>query len=158
MDRPRQKRIRLLESAYSTGGTAWLVSIATSNRQEAFSAPIFAGLVVSCFEIRAEEMDIELDLYCLMPDHMHLLVQIRETSLIEYVRDVKSRTTRDWWAEGGQGQLWQRSFHDRGLRTHADFDAATRYILNNPIEAGLVEAWQDYPLIGGALITDTTRS
>jgi REP element-mobilizing transposase RayT len=132
--------------------------MATHERQPVLLDPIFGGLVAATFEMRADGMDIGLDLYCVMPHHVHLLVQIRTSNLVDYVRDVKSRTTQDWWAKGGQGRLWQRSFHDRGRRTPQDYDAATHYILENPIEAGLVDAWENYPLIGGALVRTDTRS
>jgi putative transposase len=152
MEWPKRRKIRLPSDAYSLPGTAWLVSIGTANRTPVFADPIFAGLVASIFETRAEETGVGLDLYCLMPDHAHLLVQIKETGLVDYVRDVKSISTRVWWVEGGSGQLWQRSFHDRGLRTAADFDAAVSYILHNPVKTGLVDDWETYSLIGGTLL------
>jgi REP element-mobilizing transposase RayT len=155
---PQRRRIRLREDVYEHAGSTWLVSFATQDRQAAFREPSFAGIVAATFELRAEAMDVGLDLYCLMPDHAHLLVEVRSTGLLDYIRDVKSRTTRDWWAEGGQGRLWQRSFHDHGLRTPHDYEAAATYILNNPVEAGLAESWEDYPLIGGTSITRTPRS
>lgn len=39
-------------------------------------------------------MGSSLDAYCLMPDHVHLLLQITVGNLIHVVRDAKSRTTR----------------------------------------------------------------
>ena len=49
-------------------------------------------------------MDVGLDLYCFIPDHAHLLIQIKSTSLIDYYV-MKSRTTRAWWADGDVGPL-----------------------------------------------------
>ena len=95
-----------------------------------------------------------LDLYCLMPDHAHLLIQITGISLVDVIRDIKSRSTRLWWAHGGVGTLWQRSFHDEGLRTPKAYEDAATYILDNPVLAGLVTDWADYPFIGGTLLTN----
>jgi putative transposase len=153
MERPVRKRIRLPSEAYVLAGTAWLVSIATAERIPAFADPIFGGLVAAIFEERAVAMDVGLDLYCFMPDHVHLLVQIKTAGLVDYIRDVKSRTTREWWSFGGTGPLWQRSFHDHGIRTPSDYDAAVSYILKNPANAELVESWESYSLIGGSLIS-----
>lgn len=87
-----------------------------------------------------------------MPDHAHLLVQITTGNLIDALRDAKSGTTHLWWRHGGHGPLWQRSFHDTGLRTPTDYDRAFAYILDNPVRAGLVEHWADYPFLGGAYL------
>jgi REP element-mobilizing transposase RayT len=87
-----------------------------------------------------------------MPDHLHLLVEIRSIALVDLMRRTKSSSTKLWWRQGGHGQLWQESFHDRGVRDIPDFDAIATYILNNPVEAGLAEDWESYPLIVGTLI------
>lgn len=48
--------------------------------------------------------------------------------------------------------MWQRSFHDHGLRTMRDYDQALTYLLHNPERAVLVDDWSEYPLIGGKAI------
>ena len=131
--------IRLPSESYALPGTAWLVSIATVDRVRAFAVPAFGGLIAAIFEEQADALEVGLDLYCLMPDHAHMLIQIKTTSLVDYIRDVKSRTTREWWTDGGTGPLWQRSFHDRGIRTSGDYEAAVAYILHNPVNANLAE-------------------
>jgi putative transposase len=135
------------------------VTIATEHRRSALVDPIFVGLVASIFETRAVEMDVGLDLYCLMPDHAHFLIQVKSCGVVEYMQDVKSRTTKEWWLLGEHGHLWQRSFHDRGLRTRADYDAAVSYVLQNPVIAGLCDNWGKFDGIGGTLIRPlgTTR-
>lgn len=89
-----------------------------------------------------------------MPDHAHCVIQITShgAGLIDVVRDVTSWTTRVWWKHGGQGAMWQRSFHDHGLRTMRDYDQALTYLLHNPERAVLVDDWSEYPLIGGKAI------
>ena len=153
MERPVRKTIRLPSEAYVLAGTAWHVSISTADRIPAFEDPVFGGLVAAIFEERATVMDVGLDLYCFMPDHVHLLVQIKTAGLVDYIRDVKSRTTREWCCFGGTGPLWQRSFHDHGIRTPSDYESAISYILHNPVRTGLAASWESFPLIGGALIS-----
>ena len=99
-----------------------------------------------------------MELFCLMPDHLHLLLRVGQAGLVEVVGDVKSRTTREWWAHGGGGALWQRSFYDHGIRGSRDFDETVRYIVENPVKAGLVEDWAEYPFVGGALIEEASPS
>lgn len=74
------------------------------------------------------------------------------SSLLDIVRDVKSRSTRVWWRHKGNGPLWQRSFHDRGIRTMRDFENAATYVLINPVRADPVEEWKDYPFHCGTVL------
>ncbi len=39
-----------------------------------------------------------------------------------------------------------KTFHDRAMRKEEDLKAAARYIVANPLRAGLVERCGDYPL------------
>ena len=55
---------------------------------------------------------------------------------------------------GWRWSFWQESFHDHGIRGPHDFDATVTYLLNNPVEAGLAQEWETYPLIGGSMISD----
>ncbi|MGH2535381.1 MAG: REP-associated tyrosine transposase [Thermomicrobiales bacterium] len=153
MDRPSRKTIRLPAGAYREAGSAWHVTLGTIDREaRVFADRALAGAVVAAIEERCAARDAGLDLCCLMPDHCHMVIQIKTTGLIDVMGDVKSRTTRIWWTHGGAGPLWQRSFHDHGLRTARDYEETVRYVLENPVRAGLVEDWADYPFIGGALI------
>lgn len=147
------RKQRLPPAAYQVEGSAWHVvtSVAKSN-----------GTPFRDLELGRKQMESFLrgcvicdavpHLICVMPDHLHLLVEIRSVGLIDVMRRTKSSSTKLWWNQGGYGALWQESFYDHGIRDIPDFEAITRYILNNPIEAGFADAWEDYPLIGGYLI------
>ncbi len=49
---------------------------------------------------------------------------------------------------GEANPLWQRSFFDHALRRNEDEIRTARYILANPVRAGLVERANDYSLSG----------
>ena len=86
--------------------------------------------------------------YCLMPDHLHLLIGIEETPLPSFIQAFKSEAYRHWRKGGSQPSFWQRGYYERALRRKDEVRAAAIYILNNPVRAGLVEHWTDYPLSG----------
>ncbi|HEY7036536.1 MAG TPA: transposase [Thermomicrobiales bacterium] len=150
--RPQRKRIRLPAAAYSEPGRTWHVTLAIEGREAVFAYLPLAEDVARLIRDRCVAMATELHLYCLMPDHAHLVVQVNRIDLVNVVRDIKSRSTRLWWSHGGHGSLWQRSFIDRGLWTTQDYDRAVDYVLNNPVKAGIVADWQEYPLLGGSLL------
>jgi putative transposase len=61
---------------------------------------------------------------------------------------MKSFTTRQSWAVGQQGQLWQGRFYDRVMRRSDDVRAIAQYILQNPVRGGLVDEPAAYPWSG----------
>jgi hypothetical protein len=48
-------------------------------------------------------------------------------------------------ALGRKGSVWQAESFDHVLRSSESLDAKIAYILANPIRAGLVTKWEDYP-------------
>lgn len=43
------------------------------------------------------------------------------------------------------GAIWARAFHDRALRSDEHVLSAARYLVLNPVRAGLVQRIGDYP-------------
>jgi len=143
-------RYRLPLDAYAVPGSAWLITIGAWDRaSRPFANPRVGGAVMAALVGRCSQLAQPLLAYCLMPDHLHVVTYVVDGSLIDLVSDLKSQTTRAWWQTGGQGMLWQRSFHDHGLRTAGDMEAAVRYVVENPVRAGLFEDWTAYPFSGG---------
>lgn len=156
--RPR-KRIRLPALAYAVEGSIWHVTIGVADRiQSPFQHIDRAEHVAAAIEGTAAFTGSPVHLYCLMPDHAHLLLEIRERNLVSVVSSIKMTATSAWWKAGGQGKLWQKSFYDHGIRGHADYEATIAYICDNPVKAGLAESWEAYPLLGGIIIREPNRS
>jgi len=85
--------------------------------------------------------------YCLMPDHVHLLVLNLRGSLMDFMRLLKGRTAQGL-RKSVSGAVWQRSFHDHLSRRTEDIAETLRYLLENPVRAGLVSEWPRYPWCG----------
>jgi REP element-mobilizing transposase RayT len=79
--------------------------------------------------------------WVLMPDHLHILVQLGATDdLSKLVDRVKSATARAVNRElGREGPLWMRSFHDHLLRREEDVATVARYIVANSLRAGIAD-------------------
>ena len=72
--------------------------------------------------------------YVLMPDHLHWLLQLGEQeNLSQCVQRVKSLS-----AKAIRPDLWQKGFHDRAVREEDDLVRIARYVIANPVRAGLV--------------------
>jgi REP element-mobilizing transposase RayT len=98
---------------------------------------------------------MKLSAYIFMPDHVHLLVRaLADTSdLLDYEKAIKQRTGLDFKAQHGT-RLWQPSFYDHVLRGDEEEYLIIRYMVLNPVKAGLVQDPADYPFWGTA---DWTR-
>lgn len=91
--------------------------------------------------------------FVVMPNHLHWLVALQhQATLSAVMKSVKSHSARQIGkiqrerGEPGHPHIWQDGFHDRALRKEDDMLAVARYIVANPLRAGLVERIGDYPL------------
>lgn len=85
--------------------------------------------------------------WVVMPDHIHWLLQLNSHSLSRIVQRVKSKSAIAInRAKGCSGPFWQSGFHDINVRTEDSLVGFARYIVANPVRAGLVKSVRDYPL------------
>ena len=87
--------------------------------------------------------------YCLMADHLHLVAEGQNdaSNCLEFVRVFKQCTAFEWKRIGNEA-LWQESFYDHVLRSDESSQRAVRYVLENPVRAGLVTEPSEYPHSG----------
>ena len=96
-------------------------------------------------EVRREER-FELMAFVIMPDHLHLVVNVPPSSRLGRIMQLlKGRfANRYHKAFGGCGSLWQSRYHDRALRSERELTAAILYVEQNPVAARLVGEAADY--------------
>lgn len=94
--------------------------------------------------------------WVLMPDHWHgLLVLQPEATLSGSLRLAKGASARAFNAHlGRKGPVWGAGFHDRAVRREEGLRAAARYLVANPLRAGLVQRVGDYPFWDAAWLVD----
>jgi REP element-mobilizing transposase RayT len=98
----------------------------------------------------------DLIAWVVMPNHVHVLIRTyKGVALGRIVQSWKSytgRRIRRMMEEGeigarrfeGKG-VWMREYWDRYIRNERHFEAAVRYIHDNPVKAGLAELAEDWP-------------
>jgi REP-associated tyrosine transposase len=144
-----RRRIRLGPANYQQPGRIFSVTIATKNRLPIFLDVPFGRKCVAALRTIPEKSAVRVYAYCLMPDHVHLLIGIAaSSSLLAVVGGWKSVCSRIWREAEHGGSFWQRSFFDHALRQEEDLRVVARYILWNPVRAGLVTRVRDYELCG----------
>ncbi len=86
--------------------------------------------------------------YVVMPDHVHCLLTLSGTrSLYDVVRAFKAVATREARIREALrfGKVWQRGYYEHRVRHDEDLCAQARYIVANPLRAGMVTRVVDYP-------------
>jgi putative transposase len=93
---------------------------------------------------------VSLYAYCVMPDHVHILMRLETGSqpLGTIIATFKKRLVRIWHDVGNRGELWQRRFYDRVLRAEEDPSDVVDYIIHNPVRSNMVDQFEDYPYTG----------
>jgi putative transposase len=132
---------------YSMGQHVYHVSTCTCRREPLFADFYAARIVAQCINDPPSLSQSRPLAWVVMPDHVHLLLQLGETaSLSGVVNRVKGSAARAVNLRlGRSGPVWQRAFHDHQLRKEEDLEAVGRYIIANPLRAGLVQRLSEYP-------------
>ena len=133
----------------SLPGQIYLLTAATHRRKTFFADLIIGRLVVREFIRTAASGYADTIAFVVMPDHFHWLVSRgAPLSLSNLVGNVKGHSARTInTARGRIGEaVWQRGFHDHALRNEESVKEVARYIVANPLRAGLVRRVEDYPL------------
>jgi putative transposase len=86
--------------------------------------------------------------WVIMPDHVHWLFQLGDgPSLSGVIKRLEARSAvRINGMLNHRGSIWQRGLYDHAIRHEEDLRAVARYIVANPLRAGLVQHIGDYPL------------
>ena len=127
---------------------AYHITWETLERRTLLTNKDLASEVCRILEEEAARTLTDLYAYCVMPDHVHVLLQPNGGYLIRFVQTVKGKTTRVYWRLGGTGKLWQRGFYDHILRSDERIPQIAGYILANPVRAGLTDDIVAYPFSG----------
>ena len=152
----RRKQVHLKNFDYGSHEHVFFITICTAAKQHYFADPKISKIIIAELEHRWTNQEIKLFCYCIMPDHLHLLISLNEN----YIRKEGAfgeRTLQDWvsafkrYTARTVGQrleikpLWQSNFYDHVVRREESLVEICSYILNNPVRIGLVSRWEEYP-------------
>jgi REP-associated tyrosine transposase len=133
------------------GSRAVFLTFCTSGRARHFASPAIVDMVSEQILRTAAEERVVIAVYCYMPDHVHLLAEsgFEENDVTRFVKLAKQRSA--YHAKQRFAiRLWQPSYYDHVLREHEATQGVVRYILENPVRAGLASSVSDYPFTGSS--------
>ena len=88
--------------------------------------------------------------YCLMPNHVHLVVEAEVAELSDAMRRLNGGYAQRFnRVHGYRGHLFQGRFHSRPVLDEGHLPESIRYVVLNPVRAGLCERpehwrWSSY--------------
>jgi REP-associated tyrosine transposase len=135
-----------------TGLYRYFLTFCTNGRHCLFINPEVVALVRSQILRSATDEQFAVVAYCFMPDHLHLLVeaQSQNADCRAFIKRAKQFAGFHYARTFG-GRLWQRYGFERVLRDDEATLIVARYIIENPVRAGLVATPESYPFSGSEL-------
>ncbi|GAB3771087.1 transposase [Spirosoma horti] len=112
--------------------------------------------------LRADNKEYELLAYCIMPNHVHLVVDtVVQLDRLESNETITTDNYQQLYQTLGlikghsafnanrllarTGSFWLAESYDHYVRNEAELKRIINYTLQNPVKAGLVDDWQDWP-------------
>ncbi len=137
---------RLRTGRVSETGRIYVITAVVKNRKPIFKDFSLSRLLIKELRKTHTEGWVNSLAWVVMPDHFHWLIELRCSTLSTVMQRTKSRSARAVNAAQQQdSQLWQKGYHDRAIRYEHEIPSIARYIVANPLRAGLVKRLADYP-------------
>ncbi|WP_296253321.1 REP-associated tyrosine transposase [Pseudomonas sp. UBA4194] len=136
----------LRKGRFSVAGGLYVVTCVTEQRRPVFRCFDSSRLLIREMRAAQDQGLVESFAFVIMPDHLHWLFRLNERSLGDAIGKIKARSSLAVNRHNGcTGRLWQKGFYDRAVRKEEDLKNIARYIIMNPVEAGLCERIGEYP-------------
>ena len=155
---PKRKHIRIEGYDHSTPG-AYFITVCTANREKLFWNSVGADMIrpenlpfsaagkiaeQGILQVTTHYKNVAVDKYCIMPDHIHLILRIEPDVDGRMISAPTVSTVigsmKRWVSRQVGRPIWQKSFYDHGIRNQQDYDEIWEYIENNPLKFALKKA------------------
>ena len=129
----------------------YFVTACCAGRRKVFTTHSAVRIAIESLIKCAQAAEWRAPLVCFMPDHVHLMLlpmRERDQRLSSVMQRWKSSSKQRLNRTGIEGEIWQREFFDRLLRSDESLTDKWRYVEMNPVRAGLCSVPEDYPYLG----------
>lgn len=116
-----------------------------NERKEIFRGATDYELFLSTLQDASLRFDVLIHSYCLMPNHLHLLIQTNDSNLSHFMKRLLGvYTIRFNRSHKRHGHLFQGRYKALLIDQDSYFLQLSRYIHLNPVKAKLIKAPEDY--------------
>ena len=148
----------------------YFVTFSVVNWIDVFTRNIYKEVLLDSWEYCRKEKGLIIYAWCIMTNHIHMIISSQKNELSDIMRDMKSFTStrlrkdisenpeesgKTWMLSlmnqkglenknNSDFQFWQQDNHPILLDTNYLIDQKLNYIHDNPVKAGFVENQEDY--------------
>lgn len=129
----------------------WDAALAAGTGSDYLRNPAVAHLVADSIH-NFDNQRYRLICYCIMPNHIHFLLRPMPKAEMDYYSLAQiNHSLKGYTAVKANklldrsGKFWQHESFDHFARNEAESQRIVSYILNNPVKAGLVKEWREWP-------------
>ena len=140
-------------------GAAYHVTSRTNDRIRVFDSKLGRRIMLLTLENAKEKYRFRLHNFCIMPNHIHLLLApANDTNLSRVIQWIKTHSAKRWnYIHGSKDHLWGERFFSRPVKDLQDHFTVHNYIDQNPVKAGLVHYAQDWKESGAYYIANNVN-
>jgi len=127
----------------------YLITTNVLKRAQLFDDIEYASALSKIIIVVCRKLDCELYAYCIMPDHIHLLLQTNaENTISKVMQQIKSLSAKELRDKHDfKVKFWQSRFNHQIIDTNTGITSAIVYIKNNHIKWGLDEKYSLLPYL-----------
>jgi putative transposase len=143
-----RERLRRLEWVYERT-PIYFVTACTDQRRAILADPHVHDELLA-FGRTGPERGAWLGSYVLMPDHIHAFVALdhEQITLADWMKSLKNALSKSLRNQRIKAPHWQKGFFDHVLRSGESYEGKWWYVRENPVRAGFVRQWKDWPYLG----------
>ena len=146
----RRRKHHLIGAVFDKQNHVVSLTVSTAGRGRWLANPELAAIARD--EILKLHSDHPVLGFCIMPDHIHLLLCNAGSTLGMIMNAFKGCVSRQVRQMQPKLDPWMSGYWDHIVRREEGLYKVLRYILLNPVRAGLVDDWWDFPWLGSPLM------
>lgn len=126
---------------------AYFLTTVTKDRIRIFSETKNCKILLVTIEYFKLILDYRLYGFCVMPDHLHLIIhpfgRYNFSYIMKMIKGSFSRKINK--INDREGKIWQKGFYDECITDSLHLIRKLEYLHNNPVKAGLASSPEEYP-------------
>jgi len=131
---------------YFEKGYAYFLTTNTQNKNPIFREDRYCHILLVTIEYFKLILEYKLYGYCLMPDHVHLLLHPYGRYEPSYIMQMIKGSFSNKYnkIKNSTGHVWQKKYYDEVIRDDKMALNILSYMHNNPVKAGIVLSPDEY--------------
>jgi len=131
-------------------GAIYHVTSRTNDKIRIFENKLGRKIMLMTLQAAKDKFRFRLANFCVMPTHIHLLIEPREGVLLcQIMQWIKTKSAK-WWnkVHGSTDHVWGNRYFAREIKNPEEFDIVMNYIDQNPVKSELVTVPADWKACG----------